>query len=189
MVLFFYFIFCNGTGTDYLSHTEFFTYSGSVLKEEYAKYKGTKCVEEIIHTHKYNVSLLDEDMLLHEKYFQRRKVVDGWPVCLTREQPELMFEKLYERLPSAEYMGILLDFNKHSIQKNRMLGLLFKFLGRIQHPLVKLYMEVDTYAPFGFIMKDTNKLGMDIEVRVFFKRNVWKRDTMKDPTGYLYMNL
>ena len=73
-----------------------------------------------------------------------------------------MFEKVYERLPSAEYMGILLDLNKDSMQKNRMLGLLFKFWGRIQHPLVKLFCEVDTHAPFGFIMKDNNKLGMDI---------------------------
>ena len=67
--------FCNGTRTDYLSHTKIFTYCGSVLKEEYAKYKGTNCFEEIIHTHKYDVSLLDEDMLLHDKYFQRRKVL------------------------------------------------------------------------------------------------------------------
>ena len=56
-----------------------------------------------------------------------------------------------------------------------MLGLFGKILGSylVLAPLVKMYCEVDIHTQFGFIMKDTNKLGIEIEVQVFFKRNVF----------------
>ena len=113
-------------------------------------------------------------------------MLDGWPVCAARKDKVLVFNKIYERLPSQEYLGILLNFTATNIQTNRMLALLHKFWGRIDHPLVQSYAGVDLEQPFGFILKDMNKPGLDVEVRLFFKRNVWKKNTMKDRSGYQY---
>ena len=78
-------------------------------------------------THRYLECFLDEYIDLHNTYTQRKRVLDGWPVCAARKDKVLVFNKIYERLPSQEYLGILLNFTATNIQTNRMLALKHKF--------------------------------------------------------------